>query len=289
MRNCSNALKNKRYDPRPNIGARSFYGRNMRAGISTATLFLRKNNEDALPLFAEWGVKCAEVFLTSFSEYEPSFARTLAERKGGVGVHSVHVLNTQFEPQLYAEHPRVKADAFGWLDKAMCSARILGAKYYTFHGIARLKRTFRENFARTGQITQEIYEFCKQRGVTLAYENVEWAFYNRPGVFRELKARCPDLAGVLDIKQARISGCDWREYLNEMGGAISHVHVSDVDPSGNLCLPGQGTFNFDELFSRLRDVGFRGAVLIENYANDYSDAAELKRAYEFLAEKAERY
>lgn len=261
----------------------------MKAGISTATLFLRKNNEDALPLFAEWGVNTAEVFLTSFSEYEPTFAELLARRKGGVSVHSVHVLNTQFEPQLYAEHPRVRADAFGWLDKAMRSARILGAEYYTFHGIARLKRTFRENFARAGESTREIYEFCQERGVTLAYENVEWAFYNRPGVFRELKARCPRLAGVLDLKQARISGYDYREYLNEMGGAISHVHASDIDGSGRMRLPGAGTFDFDELFSRLADVGFRGPVLIENYKNDFGDLTELRRSYEFLAEKAEKY
>ena len=68
----------------------------MQAGISTATLFLRRNNEDALALFSEWGVPVCEVFLTSFCEYEPSFARLCAEKKGAVKVHSVHVLNTQF-------------------------------------------------------------------------------------------------------------------------------------------------------------------------------------------------
>ena len=50
----------------------------MKVGISTASLFLRKNNEDALPLFDAWGVPCAEVFLTSFCEYTPVFAQTLA-------------------------------------------------------------------------------------------------------------------------------------------------------------------------------------------------------------------
>lgn len=261
----------------------------MQAGISTASLFLRENNEEALPLLAEWGVGTAEVFLTSYCEYEPEFAQTLAARKKNVRIHSVHVLNTHFEPQLYAEHPRVKADAFSWLDKAMRSANLLGARYYTFHGIARLKRTFRENFARTGEITEEIFRFCAERGVTLAYENVEWAFYNRPGVFRELKARCPSLRGVLDLKQARITGYDYREYLDEMGGAISHVHASDIGEDGKMCLPGRGVFDFDELFSRLRDAGFNGSVLIENYKNDYGELKELKNAYEFLAEKAEKY
>lgn len=261
----------------------------MSVGISTATLFLRLNNEDTLPLFAEWGVKTAEVFLTSFSEYSPSFARKLALRKGSTDVYSVHVLNTQFEPQLYAEHPRVRADAFAWLDKAMRSAHILGAKYYTFHGIARIKRTFRENIPKVAARTEEIVAACARHGVRLAYENVEWAFYNRPGIFRALKEACPSLFGVLDIKQARISGYDYRAYLDEMAGSISHVHLSDADDAGRMCLPGRGSFDFDELFARLRDAGFGGALLIENYGRDYKGFDELKRSYEFVAEKAERY
>lgn len=261
----------------------------MRAGISTASLFMRRNNEDALPLFNEWGVGTAEVFLTSFCEYERGFAETLAARKGDVNVFSVHDLNTQFEPQLYAEHPRVKADAFVLLDKVMTAAQILGAKYYSFHGIARIKRTFRENLDRTGEITQEIFRFCAERGVTLSYENVEWAFYNRPGVFRALKAHCPGLCGLLDLKQARLTGYDYRVYLDEMGGAISHVHASDITEDGKMCLPGTGRFDFDELFARLADVGFDGPVLIENYKSDYRELAELKHSYEFLAEKAEKY
>ncbi len=261
----------------------------MKAGISTATLFMKEYNEEAVALFDDWKIACAEVFFTSFSEYEPSFSELLSARKGTLEVHSVHDLNTQFEPQLYNAHPRVKEDAFSWLGKVMRSAQLLGAKAYTFHGIARIKRTFREDFARVGALTQEIFDFCAEYGVTLCYENVEWAFYNRPGVFRELKARCPALKGVLDIKQARITGYPYREYLEEMGGAIEHVHVSDVDESGRMCLPGRGVFDFDELFLRLRDVGFDGPVLIENYQNDYAGLDELRSSYEFLAEKAEKY
>ena len=116
----------------------------VKLGISTASLFLRKNNEEARPLLNEWGIPYAEVFLTSFSEYNPRFASALAAGKGEVRVHSVHVLNTQFEPQLYAQHPRVQTDAYDWLKKTMLSAKNLGARHYTFHGIARLKRTFRQ-------------------------------------------------------------------------------------------------------------------------------------------------
>ena len=258
----------------------------MKVGISTASLFLRKNNEEALPLFDAWGVPCAEVFLTSFCEYAPAFAHTLAAAKGGVEIHSVHVLNTQYEPQLYAEHPRVLEDANGWLGEVLASANILGARNYTFHGIARLKRTFRENWQRFSALTAQIYETCRAAGVRLCYENVEWALYNRPGLFALLKKDCPDLGGVLDIKQARITGYDWREYLADMGESLATVHVSDVTAEGKMCLPGQGVFDFTELFARLRGIGFDGAVLIENYARDYDEPEELRRSFEYLADLA---
>ena len=261
----------------------------MEAGISTATLFLRLNNEDALPLFDEWGVRTAEVFLTSFSEYSARFGALLATRKGKVHAKSVHVLNTQFEPQLYAEHPRVKEDAFWWLERAMSAAEAFGAERYTFHGIARLKRTFKENLPLVIKRTEEIAKVCARHKIALCYENVEWAFFNRPELFTELKRGCPSLLGVLDLKQARISGYDWREYLNVMAGSLSHVHASDITTDSTMCLPGRGVFDFDELFSRLRDAGFSGPVLIENYQRDYSGLDEVKASYEFLAEKAEKY
>ena len=259
----------------------------MQAGISTATLFVRRNNEDALALFSEWGVPVAEVFLTSFCEYDPAFARLCAEKKGGVQVHSVHVLNTQFEPQLYAKHPRVTGDAFRLLSRTMECANILGANCYTFHGIARIKRTFREDLERSGEQTRAIAEVCGRYGVALCYENVEWALYNRPGVFSVLKEHCPALRGVLDLKQARITGYDYFDYLKEMGSALSHVHVSDITAEGKMCLPGKGITDFPLLIRRLCDVGFDGPLLIENYSGDFEREEELKASFEWLSDLME--
>lgn len=260
----------------------------MTVGISTASLFMRLYNEDAVALISEWGAQTAEVFYTSFSEYEPQFSKTLSKKKGKLSVNSVHVLNTQFEPQLFSDHPRVRTDAYHWLEKTLASAKILGAGNYTFHALARLKSTFRENLPRSGEKLKEIYDFCKERGVRLCLENVEWALYNRPGLFQTFKRYCPDLGGVLDIKQARISGYPYEAYLEDMGGSLAYVHVSDFKEDGGMCLPGRGAFDFDTLLKRLRDGGFDGAVIIENYQNDYRELKELKDSYDYLLEKAEK-
>ena len=93
----------------------------MYSGVSTASLFLREFNEDALTVLNGLGVRSTEVFLTTFSEYTEEFARLLLARRGALKVNSVHLLNTQFEPQLFGQHPRAKADAFRILDGAMAS------------------------------------------------------------------------------------------------------------------------------------------------------------------------
>ncbi len=260
----------------------------MRAGISTASLFMRKNNEQSLAILRDFGVDCAEVFLTSFFEYGRESGERLAAKKGGIEMNSVHALTSQFEPQLFSRHEGVRADAFHILGSVMDAASALGAKYYSFHGTTRAKRAARnpenDNFASMGKSLAEIFEFCKRKGVTLCLENVEWSTYNRPGVFTEMKRYIPELCGVLDVKQARISGVPYQAYLKEMGADIAYVHLSDITFSGKMCLPGKGVFDTERLVKELADVGFDGAILIEAYEKDYREIAELKGAYEYLQE-----
>lgn len=257
----------------------------MFTGVSTASLFLREMNEDALTVLNGIGVRATEVFLTTFSEYTEEFARLLAARRGNLRVNSVHILNTEFEPQLFGQHPRAKADAFRLLEGAMRSAHIFGAERYTFHGITRLKRNAAPaDPGRLAPAFREILDTCAAQGVRLCLETVHWALYNRPGIFRPLKERCPDLLGVLDVKQARLSCWPYPMYIKDMEGSISHVHLSDVDEAGNICLPGRGTFDFEECLRRLKDAGFDGAALIEVYPKDYGDYTELRRACDYLDE-----
>ena len=260
----------------------------MRVGVSTASLFLRKENHEALPFFDNLGVEIAEVFLTSFREYSKAYGEKLARVKGKVQINSVHDLNTQFEPQLFGTHPRVKADAFALLNKVLRCAQILGAPYYTFHGTARIKRASRsgkrDNFPAMISSFQEIIACCEKYGVCLCLENVEWSTYNRVGVFEKIAEYNPSLKGVLDIKQARISGVPYEYYLTEMGNKIAYAHLSDITADGKMCLPGQGVFDFDTFILCLQDVDFNGALLVEAYAGDYDKEQELKQSCDFLNE-----
>ncbi len=261
----------------------------MKVGISTASLFGRMHTEEAVQFLSENKVPCAEIFLESYCEYKKEYGKLLKTAKGGMPIHSVHVLTTQFEPQLYSLNDRAKEDSFELLKGVMEVASLVGAKYYTFHGGARFKKTpFKIDFERVGYITQQIIDVCAESGVELAYENVHWGYYNYVGFFSELRKHVKNLKATLDIKQARQSGIDYCEFISEMGRDIATVHLSDIDDSGKMCLPGKGKTNFNDLFSRLNDVGFNGALLLEVYKNDFETYDELFESLEFVKSKAER-
>lgn len=262
----------------------------MKLGISTASLFGRKTTEEAIEFFNDTGIKTVEVFLESFCEYNKQFGKLLANRSQNVEVHSIHTLTTQFEPTLYSLNERAKLDSFVLLEQTLQCAKQINAKYYTFHGPARLKRTpLIIDFERIGGITQNIIDKCGEYNVQLAYENVHWCYYNYVGFFTQLKKYTNGLKATLDIKQARQSNVDYREFLKEMSSDIVTVHLSDSKEDGTMCLPGKGEFDFDELFSRLSDVGFNGACLIEVYKNDFETIEQLFESLDYLKNISKKY
>ena len=252
----------------------------MKIGISTASL-ARLETEDALSVLNELGAEIAEVYLKTFYEFRPEFAKKFAPRAAGVEVNSVHVNPLNFEPQLFFRSRRERGDGFYWLDQILRSAQLYGAKSYTFHGVVR-KNGDKDGLDFIAERLREVADFCARYGVKLCLENVRWSTYDRPFIFKELKAQCSNLSGVFNIKHARKSGYPYPMYIKDMEGAISAVHISDADANGKTCLPGQGVYDFKEIFARLKDAGFEGAALIE--CASFKDTVELKRSVEFLKE-----
>ena len=253
----------------------------MKTGISTASLYLRQETEQALVTIKNLGADCVEVFYNTFYEYRPEFSQKLDAN--GIEVNSVHINTHQVEHSIFNPSRRVRGDAYYWLDQVMRSAQILGCKKYTFHGrVGKAGST--PDIDVIGEYLRGAVEFCARYGVSLCLENVSWSTYYKPKIFSQLKERVPQLLGVFDIKQAHRSGYPYKEYIEDMKGSISHVHLSDMDKDGKLCLPGKGIYNFKEILTRLKDAGFDGSIIIEVYKDDYGDIAELKTSLEYLNE-----
>ena len=116
----------------------------MKIGVSTASLFLDLNTEDATSYLADNKVEVSEAFLTAFCEYDESFANLLNKNRKDMAFNSIHALTTQFEPQLYSKNPRALEGAYYVLEKVLKAGEIIG-----------------DHLAAGGTL-EEIVEFCAE-------------------------------------------------------------------------------------------------------------------------------
>lgn len=254
----------------------------MEIGVSTASYFGKAVTEKAFDILNDSNIPICETFLTTFSEYEPEFIALLKSRQQSLKVYSVHALTNNFEPQLFNPAERTRQDALLFFDKMLSAAVELGAKVYTFHGLFSAKNSAKVNYERLGKILNFLSNRAEEKGITLAYENVHWTWYNNPNVITNIAEFAPNLHTCLDTKQAMQSGYDYRDYLDKMANRLVNVHLCDYDSNGKLSICGKGEFDFYELFSRLIDSGYDGACLMEVYAEDYKDFSEVTAGYEYL-------
>ncbi len=260
----------------------------MKIGVSTASYFGKMVTEDVYNELNRINVPVCETFLTTFMEYEPEFIAELLKRKGNLEVYSVHALTNNFEPQLFNVADRTRNDALKYFDKMIDGANKLGAKVYTFHGGMKLKKTSKCNLEIVGKYVEQLCNRASEKGVTLAYENVHWAYYNYPDFITELIKFAPSIHTCLDIKQAMQSGIGYEKYLEKMGDRLVNVHLCDYDSNGKLAVCGKGEVDFYELFCRLIDAGYDKTCIMEVYSNDYNSFDEIKEGYEYLLNTYER-
>lgn len=256
----------------------------MKTGISTASFFSKELTENTFDIIRKLKIDTCEVFLTTFREYREEFVRLLNERREGIKIYSVHSLNVQFEPELFNTVQRTREDSEYFFKQIAAAANILGARYYTFHGLTRLKKTpYTLDYSRIGKRVDELDEMLSSlgNGCRLAYENVHWTCFNSPEFILQLK-KYSNVKTCLDIKQAMQSKISVYDYLEAMGERLCNVHVCDYDADGNLCVPGRGIFDFVKFFAALADNGYDGPIIMELYAGNYNDYDEIAEGNEYL-------
>ena len=111
----------------------------MNIGLSSACFYPNVLTENSIKLINDIGFRSGEIFLNSTSEYEDEFIYKLNEEKlkHDFNIESIHCFSPTFEPYLFETYKRRRQDMFKYFKKVCRAARILGAKYYTFHGMRK--------------------------------------------------------------------------------------------------------------------------------------------------------
>ncbi len=264
----------------------------IRTGISTASFFGKIFTEDTIEYIAKMGTNMCEIFLDTFSEYEPEFIDILLERtkKYGLNVNSMHAMSTQFEPQLFSQNPRQSQDAIKMISKVFDAGQRLGASVYVFHGLPAFQRTNKlvNDYKRMAEIISPVADIAAEYGIKFAWENVNWCAYKHPCFARKIQnyITSDNLYFTMDVKQALMSGYSVEEYLDDMQDRVANVHVCDYikcpDGSIKTCLPGKGEMDFPWLAKRLKEQGYSGSVIFEVYSSNYKNYSEMAASYKYI-------
>lgn len=257
----------------------------MKLGLTSAAFYGRMETDEAAEFLPSLGLDTCEVFLESFSEYTADFGRIVREKLGALPCASVHPKGTQFEPDLFGQSERQRADAFALASGVMDAGRALGASYYVFHGpVSCLGRITLEKIHALEAHFARLQQEAQAHGMELLWENVSYGAVNCIDDYRYIRERLPELHFVLDLKQAWRVGADPLDFLHELGGAVRHVHLLDRADNGAICLPGQGAYDLDRFVRTLHDQGYTGALIIEPYAYQTTDMEALRRSIGFMQE-----
>jgi sugar phosphate isomerase/epimerase len=256
----------------------------MRIGLSSATFYPSVNTEDSIEIMSKLGYECGEVFLNSICEYEEDFVKRIVENKERYkfDVISVHAFGSVFEPYLFDRYERRRKDLIKFFRAVCKAAALLGAKYYTFHGM-RLEKYSDINKTFIVDIYNELSYIASEEGIMLSQENVSWCMSALPDFLKMIKSECKyPLGFTLDIKQSYKANISPDVYIDIMKNNLVNIHINDRDNANPCLLPGKGSVDYKSLLTGLKSIGYKGDGIIEVYSTNYNSLEELRDARNFV-------
>lgn len=256
----------------------------MKIGLSSASFYPNVNTEDCIRVMKGIGFNLGEIFLNTPSEYEEDFVKRLKEQAGANNfkINSIHAFSGQFEPYLFDSYKRRREDMIRIFAKVCTAANILGAEYYTFHGM-RLQPLENLDWNLIVSVYDELSYIAQEKGIKLAQENVSWCMSSNVDFLKYIKVKCKyPVSFTLDIKQSYKAGLDPFEYIEIMGRDIVNVHINDRDEESACLLPGNGNVDYKKIISKLTEIDYSGNGIIEVYRDNYLDYDDLKMSKIFL-------
>lgn len=254
----------------------------MKIGISSSCLYPMQT-EEALRTVGELGAKTAEIFFNSPSELEKPLLGELVAIKDfyGMEIRSVHPFTSAYETYLlFSDYKRRTLDGVEFYKQYFGAAKVLGAEMVVLHGGLSAARIEPDRYAENYII---LHNAARENELYIAHENVHNHLCGNPSFMKALADNVGDeFKMVLDIKQCRRCGVSEDEYIDSLGSKIYQVHISDCLGEESCLAPGAGKYDFENLFKKLKSVGYDKSAIIELYRQNFAEISELSTAKAFL-------
>lgn len=160
------------------------------------------------------------------------------------------------------------------------------------------ERTEEEMIARNRKEFDKLVEYALQKNLGIAFENMRTGYSSEAGQLCRLIDSYGDerVGACWDTGHAHTAyaGADQREALLTVGKRLRCTHIDDNFADKDLhLLPWEGTADWQSIISALREIGYRGALILEpsvNYRSpDCLKDENARHAYEVVKRLADTY
>jgi protein FrlC len=247
----------------------------MKLGNATS-VFINYSIQDAIKMVSEagyngidiWGGR-PHVYRRDFSADELKSLREMV-RDHGLTVCSFMPAFYRYPHSLSNPNPIVRADSVDYMKESMDNAVALGAELLLIVPDSNLHgQSAAESFQRMTDCIAEVVDYASQYEIKLGLEVTEMVknSHDAMKVIHELGS--DQLGVVMDSGHINLGKEATADAIRNVGDRLLQFHVNDNDgvEQQNL-IPGEGNYDFQELFSLLRESGFKGFISLE-LAKDY--------------------
>ncbi len=268
--------------------------------------FAHHRLEDAVDILAAQGYRGIAITpdVHHLNPFEPDypgrvaeFAELLADRGLGCVVETGarFLLNAHFkhQPTLISKMPEDREYRFEFLSQdCVTLAKALNADCVSFwSGTATDDAAPSTILDRLVDQCIRLADFAAERGVKLAFEPEPGMFIDTMEKFAELHGRVnrPNFGLTIDIGHLVCQGevpvseslVHWKDWL-------WNVHIDDMKPGvHDHLLFGEGSVDFADVFSGLKNAGYSGGVYVELSRHSHNAVATARQSMEFLKKLAE--
>jgi len=172
------------------------------------------------------------------------------------------------------------------LEKSLHYASEMEVKIWVFHPGARTALTYfypQREWKNNVESAKRLLKLAKNLGVKIAIENLPPPYpllMNNVNDFVRFYDEVSEEIGItLDIGHANLNG-QTELFLELFHDKIVHMHASDNDGKNDLHLGiGEGTINWKKICRKIREVGFKGSIIIESVQKVEESLEKLKNFY----------
>lgn len=142
-----------------------------------------------------------------------------------------------------------------------------------------------DEYQRSAEVLRAAGEYAEKADVTLAVESLNRFECYLSNTATQLKHICdladhPRVQAMFDTHHANIEEKSIPGAIDTIAPYLAHVHISENDRG----TPGEGHIHFPEVFQKLQEIDYTGALVIEAFTRDDVDFANAINVWRTFSE-----